>query len=116
MERLEDLRAHGTVALLYRINAQSRLLEEALRRRDIPYVVVGGVGFYARKEIKDLLAYLRLVANPRDDVALRRILNVPPRGIGGRATGRLEQLAAERRLALWEALEAVVDEALHPRP
>jgi len=114
VEQVGRLRDHGAVALLYRLNAQSRLLEEALRRRDLPYVVVGGVGFYARKEIKDLLAYLRLVANPRDDVALRRILNVPPRGIGGRTTGRLEQLAAERSLALWEALEAVVDEALIP--
>jgi DNA helicase-2/ATP-dependent DNA helicase PcrA len=114
VERVEDLRGHGTVALLYRVNAQSRLLEEALRRRDLPYVVVGGVGFYARKEIKDLLAYLRLVVNPRDDVALRRVLNVPPRGIGIRTSGRLEQLAAERGLALWEALERVVDEALVP--
>ena len=74
----------GRVAVLYRMNAQSRLFEESLMRLRIPYVVVGGVGFYARREVKDVLSYLRLVANPRDSVALRRVLNVPPRGIGGR--------------------------------
>jgi DNA helicase-2/ATP-dependent DNA helicase PcrA len=101
-------------AVLYRMNAQSRLFEEALLRLRIPYVVFGGVGFYARKEVRDLLAYLRLVLNPRDSVSLRRVLNVPPRGLGSRTEAELERIAAERGLPLWEALGAAVDEALLP--
>ena len=96
------------------MNAQSRLFEESLLQRRIPYVVVGGVGFYERREVKDVLAYLRLVANPEDAVAFRRVLNVPPRGIGARTVEELERLAAERRLSLAGALDAVVDEALLP--
>ena len=72
----------GRVAVLIRMNAQSRLFEEGLLRARVPYLVVGGVGFYERKEVKDVLAYLRLVRNPRDSVALRRVVNVPARGIG----------------------------------
>ncbi len=111
---IEELLGTGRVAVLYRVNAQSRLLEEALLRRNLSYCVVGGVGFYARKEIKDLLAYLRVVRNPRDDVALRRVLNVPPRGIGGRTLAELERLAAARQDHLWGALVRAVDEALLP--
>src|SRR5690606_23747723 len=68
--------------ILYRTNAQSRTLEDALRRSGIPYRIIGGVRFYERKEIKDALAYLRLILNPHDDVSLRRVINVPARGIG----------------------------------
>ena len=75
--RISSLRSRGRAAVLFRMNAQSRLLEEALMRHGLPYVVVGGVGFYERKEVKDLLAYLRLIRNPADPIALRRILNVP---------------------------------------
>ena len=83
----------GRAAILFRMNAQSRLFEEALLRRRLPYVVVGGVGFYERREVKDLLSYLRLVLNPEDPVALRRVLNVPPRGIGAKSAEELERVA-----------------------
>jgi DNA helicase-2/ATP-dependent DNA helicase PcrA len=112
--RVAALRAAGRAAVLYRMNAQSRLFEEALRRQGIAYLVVGGVGFYERKEVKDLLAYLRVVLSPADDLGLKRILNVPPRGIGERTLAELERLAAARRVPLGAALEAAVDEALVP--
>jgi len=114
VEELAGIRRDGRVAVLFRMNAQSRLLEEALLRLRIPYLVVGGVGFYERKEVKDLLCYLRLLLNPRDGVALRRVLNVPPRGIGERTAETLGRVAAERGLASWDAVGAVVDEALLP--
>jgi DNA helicase-2/ATP-dependent DNA helicase PcrA len=101
-------------AILFRMNAQSRLLEEALMRQGLPYQVLGGVGFYERREVKDLLAYLRLVRNPRDPVAFRRVLNVPPRGIGARTLEEIERASAERGISLWEGLEAVDAEALLP--
>ena len=85
--------AENTVAVLYRTNAQSRTLEDALRRAGIAYKIIGGVRFYERKEIKDALAYLRLVLNPHDDVSLRRVINVPARGIG---KGVMESLEARR--------------------
>ena len=77
-------RDHGLedVAVLYRTNAQSRALEEALARHGVPYIVIGGTRFYDRKEVKDVLAYLRALLNPRDDVSLRRIVNTPSRDIG----------------------------------
>jgi DNA helicase-2/ATP-dependent DNA helicase PcrA len=101
-------------AVLFRMNAQSRLFEEGLLQRRIPYVVVGGVGFYSRKEVKDLLAYLRLVTSLEDAVAFRRVLNVPPRGIGARTLEEIEGLVRERGISLWAALEAIVDEARLP--
>ena len=92
------LRAEGIpwdgLAVFYRTNAQSRVLEDALRRARIPYVIVGGVRFYERKEVKDALAYLRLLVNPADDVAFRRAIAAPPRGIGAQTLARLEDLAA----------------------
>ena len=114
VDRIAALRGRSRAAVLYRMNAQSRLFEEALRRVSIPYLVVGGVGFYERKEVKDILAYLRLVLQPRDGVALRRVLNVPPRGIGARTAEAIERLSAERGLSLFEALDAVAEEALLP--
>ena len=104
------------VAILYRTNGQARLVEEAFRRKGLAYVVVGGIQFYARKEIKDLLAYLRVIANPSDDVALHRIINEPPRGIGATTLGQLVQYAAERRLPLREVLHEVeTDQTLNAR-
>ncbi len=114
VERIVGLRGRGRVAVLFRMNAQSRLLEEGLLRYRLPYVVVGGVGFYARREVKDLLAYLRVVQNAGDAVALRRVINVPPRGIGERTIQEIEHAAGERRLTLWDALVALVDEAALP--
>ncbi len=112
--RIAALRGEGRVAVLFRMNAQSRLFEEALLRERLPYLVVGGVGFYARKEVKDLLSYLRLIQNPRDPVAFRRVLNVPPRGIGSRTEEEIDRLAAERGIPPWEALAILVDEAKIP--
>ncbi len=114
VSRLAVVRREGRAAVLFRMNAQSRVLEEALLRHGIPYVVVGGVGFYERKEVKDILAYLRLVQNPRDPMALRRILNVPPRGIGAKTTEEIDRTAAARGLSLFEALELVEDDARLP--
>jgi DNA helicase-2/ATP-dependent DNA helicase PcrA len=101
-------------AVLFRMNAQSRLFEESLLQRRIPYLVVGGVGFYERKEVRDILGYLRLVSNPEDAVAFRRVLNVPARGIGARTEAEIERVAAERGISLSAALDAIVDEALLP--
>jgi DNA helicase II / ATP-dependent DNA helicase PcrA len=90
-------------AVFYRTNAQSRVLEDALRREVTPYVIVGGLRFYERKEIKDLLSYLRLVANPDDAQSLKRIVNVPPRGIGQATVDKLQGVAMAERISLWEA-------------
>ena len=92
-------------AVFYRTNAQSRVLEDALRARDLPYVVVGGTRFFDRAEIKDLVAYLRAVANPDDGIALQRIVNVPARGIGGATVDRVTDIIYERKIKAWEALE-----------
>ena len=104
--------AFGRYAVFYRINAQSRALEEAFLRWGIPYTVVGGIRFYQRREVKDLIAYLRVVQNPRDEVSLRRILNVPPRGLGKGGLQRIEALKAERQIPLYEALRAAVEEGV----
>ncbi len=94
----------GSFAILYRTNAQSRPFEEALVRRDIPYTIVGGLRFYDRKEIKDVLAYLRTLANPADSVSLLRIINTPRRGIGKATLDRLISAAQELGIPLWEIL------------
>ncbi len=94
-------------AVLYRTNAQSRSLEDALRRGGIPYRVVGGVSFYQRKEIKDVLAYLRLLANPHDAAGLRRVINYPTRGIGDKTQDDLAEYAARNGLTLWQAVEQI---------
>ncbi|GAA2367469.1 DNA helicase PcrA [Nonomuraea africana] len=94
----------GDVAVFYRTNAASRVFEEIFIRTGLPYKVVGGVRFYERKEVKDLLAYLRVLANPNDVVSLRRILNVPKRGIGDRAEALVEALSSRERISFWEAL------------
>jgi DNA helicase-2/ATP-dependent DNA helicase PcrA len=97
-------------AVFYRTNAQSRALEEAFIRQGIPYVIVGALRFYERKEIKDLLAYLRILVNPSDSVSLKRIINTPPRGIGNRTVDHLEKLSTERHLPLYEGIRTLIDE------
>lgn len=94
----------GDVAIFYRTNAQSRVFEEVFIRTGMPYKVVGGVRFYERREVRDALAYLRMLANPDDQVSLRRILNVPKRGIGDRAVACVNELANRERITFWDAL------------
>jgi DNA helicase-2/ATP-dependent DNA helicase PcrA len=103
----ETGRSYDEFAILYRTNAQSRIFEEMLLRRRIPYKLIGGPRFYERREVKDLLAYLRLILNPFDAVSLRRVINSPPRGIGQVSMQRLEEFAASRQLSLFEVLEQV---------
>ena len=102
--------AWNEAAILYRTNNQSQALEESLRRRGIPYRIYKGASFYDHKEIKDMLAYIRLVVNPRDDEAFRRIVNYPARGIGDTTVLRIARLAAERGVSMWEAVDALVAE------
>ena len=99
----------GEVAVFYRTNAQSRVFEEVFIRVGLPYRVVGGVRFYERREVRDLLAYLRLIANPSDEVSLRRVLNVPKRGIGDRAEEYVAAFAARERISFAEALRSPGD-------
>jgi DNA helicase-2/ATP-dependent DNA helicase PcrA len=110
------VREHGhgldDFAVFYRTNAQSRVLEDALRRELTPYVIVGGLKFYERKEIKDILAYLRLIANPDDAQSFKRIVNVPARGIGQATIEKLDGLAAAERVSLWEACRRIADRKL----
>ena len=96
---------YSDFAVLYRTNAQSRTFEEALSRRDIPYRVLGSLRYYDRKEIKDLMCYMRLVHNPSDDVALLRVINEPKRGIGGKTMEKLQALARVREETLFETLQ-----------
>jgi len=98
-------RSFRDFALLYRTNAQSRVLEEALLRAGMPYIIVGGLRFYERKEVKDVLAYMRLAANPADSISLRRAINYPLRGIGDVTVRRLEAHARERGITLFDALK-----------
>jgi DNA helicase II / ATP-dependent DNA helicase PcrA len=105
----EDLAIPGDVAVFYRTNAQSRVFEEVFIRVGLPYRVVGGVRFYERKEVRDLLAYLRLIANPADEVSLRRVLNVPKRGIGERAEEYIAAYAARERISFAQALRTPWD-------
>ncbi|TXK71741.1 DNA helicase PcrA [Paenibacillus sp. N3.4] len=97
----------GHHAILYRTNAQSRVIEEILIKSDIPYTIVGGVKFYDRKEIKDILAYLRLISNPDDDISLSRIVNVPKRGIGDTTMDKVADMAGRRGISLYAMLEEV---------
>ncbi|MBW3088952.1 UvrD-helicase domain-containing protein [Bifidobacterium sp. 82T24] len=98
---------YSDIALMYRANAQSRSLEEALINARLPYQLVGGTKFYERKEVKDAMAYLQAIANPADDVNLRRILNVPKRGLGARAEALLTTFAAEHQTNVWSALDSL---------
>jgi DNA helicase-2/ATP-dependent DNA helicase PcrA len=100
----DEGRGLSDFAVFYRTNAQSRVLEEALRAHGLPYTVIGSTRFYDRAEIKDILAYLRLCGNPADEVALRRVINVPPRGIGEVTMKKIEDRAREGGVPLWQAL------------
>lgn len=111
-ELIFELKMHEHIpndkfAILYRTNAQSRAMEEALRRRNIPYKIYGGLSFYQRKEIKDLLAYLRILVNPREEESLRRIINYPKRGIGDTTVAKIAVLAHENQKTMWEVIEDI---------
>jgi DNA helicase-2/ATP-dependent DNA helicase PcrA len=108
-DMVKKLRAQYSLnnfAVFYRINAQSRIFEDVFNKRQIPYRLIGGVRFYARKEVKDILAYLRLIVNPQDSVSLQRIINVPPRGIGDKTIAKYTQLAAQNGVRLFDTLGA----------
>ena len=105
-----QLRSHfkfEDYAILYRTNAQSRIFEESLRKRNIPYKIYGGLSFYQRREIKDLLGYFRLVVNPADNEALKRIINYPARGIGATTLSKLEQEAIRNETSIWEVIKII---------
>jgi DNA helicase II / ATP-dependent DNA helicase PcrA len=109
-EGTEDVR----VAVLYRLNSQSRLIEEAMRRYQLPYQVVGGFSFYERAEIKDMISYLKLINNPQDSIALLRVINTPTRGIGKSTVETLERLSLETGMSLWSAITEAIDRRLLP--
>ena len=115
IRRTSDEQDPPRIAVLYRTNAQSRLVEEALRRYGIQYTMVGGFSFYERAEIKDLLCYLRLVENPHDSIALGRIINTPARGIGKTTLEVLERLGLETGMSLWSAIGRAIEERLVPQ-
>jgi len=120
IERLveQDLISRGGCAVMYRVNAQSRALEEAFIRYGIPYKLIGGTRFYQRREIKDIIAYLRLIHNPSDNISFTRIINVPGRGIGQRTLAELSGWAKNQDMPLYSALKLVADKkgpALTPR-
>ena len=106
-EKMSLQRLNIDFAILYRTNAQSRSMEEALRKMNIPYRIFGGLSFYKRKEIKDLLAYFRLAMNQADEEALKRIINYPPRGIGDTTIDKIIVAADEQKLSLWGVLEKI---------
>ena len=103
-EKVDSARPFADFAVFYRINSHSRAIEEALIRRGIPYRVVGGTRFYDRREVRDVMAYLRLLVNPNDEIAIRRVVNVPKRGVGEASVAKVVAFAQERRITLFEAL------------
>lgn len=104
-------------AVLYRTNAQSRVFEEAMRRAGLGYNIVGGFSFYERKEVRDIIAYLKLALNPNDSIALARVINSPPRGIGKQTVDEIERRAKERNLSPWDAISNILEkpESLNSR-
>lgn len=115
--RLSELRmkthdSYQQFAILYRTNAQSRILEEALRKRNIPYRIYGGLSFYQRQEIKDVIAYFRLIVNPNDEEAIKRIINRPARGIGDTTVNKLKECSVQHNVSLWEVLQEPLKYAL----
>lgn len=101
---MHDGYTYNDMAILYRTNVQSRIFEEALRKRSIPYRIYGGLSFYQRKEIKDVIAYFRLAVNPHDEEAFKRVLNYPARGIGDTTLAKLQQAAAEHHVSMWTVI------------
>lgn len=113
----EDEGSYSECAVLYRSNSQSRVIEEALIQANIPYRIYGGMRFFERQEIKDALAYLRLIANRQDDAAFERVVNTPPRGIGDRTLDTIRQITRTRSITLWQAVQvALNEEQLSGRP
>ncbi|OOR99944.1 DNA helicase II [Haemophilus paracuniculus] len=108
----EDEGELNECAVLYRSNSQSRVIEEALIQANIPYRIYGGMRFFERQEIKDALAYLRLIANRQDDAAFERVINTPPRGIGDRTLDTLRQLTRQRQITLWQAIQVAIKEEM----
>lgn len=116
--RIKEMRRGGSAysfsdfAVLYRTNAQSRVLEEAFRKQNMPYRVYGGLSFYQRKEIKDIISYFRLVVNPHDEEALKRVINYPARGIGNTTLSKLVEAATENNVSIWTVLASPLEYAL----
>lgn len=108
-KNINDGYAYNDCAILYRTNAQSRAIEEKLLGHNIPYRIYGGINFYSRKEIKDILAYLKTIDNGMDEIAVRRILNVPKRGIGATSVGKIQAYADEQNIGFYEALKQAED-------
>jgi DNA helicase-2/ATP-dependent DNA helicase PcrA len=108
-QKLRNHYSNKDFAILYRTNAQSRAFEEALRRMGIAYTIYGGISFYQRKEIKDLIAYLRVIVNPKDEEAIKRIINYPARGIGKTTIDKLVLAANDNNISMWEAMERAKD-------
>ncbi|PWD87599.1 DNA helicase II [Ignatzschineria cameli] len=108
-ERLKEGYRKSDIAILYRSNAQSRLFEELLLRGQIPYRVYGGLRFFDRAEIKDIMAYLRMVVNPNDDVSLERSMTTPPKGIGQATIEMIREYAAQQRISLWESMQHLLE-------
>ena len=105
----EELDHYSDFAILYRMNSQSRALEDILRREDIPYKIVGGLKFYERKEIKDAISYLRLIANPSDNISLKRIINEPKRGIGKTSLDHIQEIAENQGISMYEVIKHADD-------
>ena len=103
--RREEYYKYSDFVVLYRMNSQSRAIEDILRREDIPYKIVGGLKFYERKEIKDTIAYLRLIANPSDNLSLERIINEPKRGVGKTSIENIENIAAENGISMYQVIK-----------
>ena len=105
--RKDEDKSFKDFAILYRTNAQSRIFEESFRRKSIPYRILGGTRFYDRKEIKDMISYLKVLVNPADSISLKRIINVPKRGIGDATVSKVEIFAEQYDMSLWDALSTV---------
>lgn len=105
--RNKEDKKYSDFAVLYRTNAQSRIFEESFRRKGIPYKIVGGTRFYDRKEIKDILAYLKVLINPQDDISIKRIINVPKRSIGDATVNKIQDFAESFELNIWDALSEI---------
>lgn len=114
-EQLRNGRKLSDIAILYRTNAQSRVIEESFLKSNIDYSIVGGIKFYDRKEIKDILAYLRLISNPDDDISLQRIINVPKRAIGSTSIDKIANFATMHDLSMFQALETIEMIGLSPK-
>ena len=108
-EKMENQASHAQFAILYRTNSQSRAFEESLRRLNLPYRIIGGLSFYQRKEVKDLLSYFRLALNPDDDEAFKRVINYPARGIGDTTLNKLIALANQQDTSIWRIASNIVE-------